>query len=341
MNMIEIISSNLLSPAVLFFVLGLLAALVKSDLKFPKGLSEALSIYLLAAIGLKGGIELSRHAGEQLWQPILGALFLGSFIPVITIGICRFIKLDLKNSVALGATYGSVSIVTFAAAISFLDMVKIEFESFMTAIVVLLESPAIIVSLILLHWLKRDQVKLPIRSSNSLGIVPSSMNLKEFIHPHILKESLFGKSILLLTGSLAIGYIVGDKGIPVVKPLFIDLYQSVLIVFLLGMGLVAGERLVEVKKYGLKLIGLAILFPVIFGLTGLVVGKLVGLSLGGVLLMGVLAGSSSYIAAPAAIKSAIPSANPSIYLGLSLGITFPFNLTVGLPFYYEVAKFIY
>lgn len=339
----SIITTNLLSPAVLFFVLGLIAAMVKSDLKFPKGLSEALSIYLLAAIGLKGGIELSKHAGADLIHPIIGALFLGTFIPIITIVVCRLIiKLDIKNSVALGATYGSVSIVTFAAAISFLEMSNIQFESFMTAIVVLLESPAIIVSLILLHWLRKDKTSNePIRSSRALGIVPASMNFGRLINPHIVKESLFGKSILLLIGSLAIGYVVGDNGLSVIKPLFIDLYQSILIVFLLGMGLMAGERLSEVKRYGWKLIGLAILFPLVFGITGLLVGKMAGLSLGGILLMGVLAASSSYIAAPAAIKSAIPNANPSIYLGLSLGITFPFNLTIGLPFYFEIAKMIY
>lgn len=334
--MTEIISNNLLSPAILFFVLGLLAATVKSDLKFPKGLSETLSIYLLAAIGLKGGIELSRHAGDDLLQPVVGALFLGTFIPVITIFVCRLVKLDVKNSVALGATYGSVSIVTFAAAVSFLEMANIEFESFMTAIVVLLESPAIIVSLILFHWLQLEN-----RPSKALGIIPASLNFQGLFNPHIIKESLFGKSILLLTGSLVIGYIVGDNGIPIIKPLFIDLYQSVLVVFLLGMGLTAGERLSEVRKYGWKLIGLAILFPLVFGMVGLLIGKLTGLSLGGLFLMGILAASSSYIAAPAAIKSAVPGANPSIYLGLSLGITFPFNLTIGLPLYFEMAKIIY
>ncbi|MEW9053203.1 MAG: sodium-dependent bicarbonate transport family permease [Neobacillus sp.] len=334
--MAEIISNNLLSPAILFFVLGLLAATVKSDLKFPKGLSESLSIYLLVAIGLKGGIELSHHAGHDLLKPIIGALFLGTFIPVMTIIVCRLVKLDVKNSVALGATYGSVSIVTFAAAISFLGMANIEYESFMTAIVVLLESPAIIVSLILFHWLQLEKVP-----ANTLGIVPASMNFHGLINMHIIKESLFGKSILLLTGSLAIGYFVGHNGIPIIKPLFIDLYQSILVIFLLGMGLTAGERLSEVRKYGWKLIGLAIIFPVFFGIVGLLIGKLADLSLGGLFLMGILAASSSYIAAPAAIKSAVPGANPSIYLGLSLGITFPFNLTIGLPLYFEMAKIIF
>nr|WP_254842702.1 sodium-dependent bicarbonate transport family permease [Bacillus sp. MRMR6] len=206
----------------------------------------------------------------------------------------------------------------------------------MTAIVVLLESPSIIVSLILLHWLRMRK-----NSSKELGNGSTSMNFRSLLNPHIIKESLFGKSILLLTGSLAIGYIVGENGVPIIKPLFIDLYQSVLVIFLLGMGLMAGERLSEVKKFGWKLIGLAIVFPLFFGMIGILIGKLVELSLGGILLMGVLAASSSYIAAPAAIKSAIPNANPSIYLGLSLGITFPFKLTIGLPLYFEMAKFIY
>lgn len=333
--MFEIAMNTLVSPTILFFVLGLLAAIVKSDLKFPKGLSESLSIYLLVAIGLKGGIELSNHSGNGLLQAIAGAIFLGTLIPIVTIIVCRFINLDIVNSVALGATYGSVSIVTFAAAISFLGIKKIEYESFMAAIVVLLESPAILISLVMYHWLQSER-----RSSKVYGIVSSTMNLQGLFNSHVVRESLFGKSILLLAGSLIIGYFVGDNGVPIIKPLFIDLYQSILVVFLLGMGLSAGEKLSEIRKYGWRLISLAIVFPLVFGTMGLIVGTLSDLSLGGLFLMGVLAASSSYIAAPAAIKSSIPGANPSIYLGLSLGVTFPFNLTIGLPIYFEIAKLI-
>ncbi|MFC7372452.1 sodium-dependent bicarbonate transport family permease [Fictibacillus iocasae] len=332
----DMIVQNLLSPAVLFFVLGVIAALFKSDLKFSNGFSEGLSIYLLIAIGMKGGIELSKYSIEAVFAPIVGALFLGIVIPFITLIVMKFIKMDLKNSVGLAATYGSISIVTYGAAISFLNNTGTSYEGFMNAIVVLMESPAILVSLLVLKIMenKRDVLMVP---SQRLGFVPSYSNL---IDKSILKETIFGKSILLLVGSLLIGVILGEQALPKVQPLFIDLYSSVLVLFLLNMGLVAGQRLPEVKKHGVKLIIFGILAPLVFGSLGVLVGSVVGLSLGGVTLMGVLAGSASYIAAPAALKTSVPDASPSIYLGLSLGVTFPFNLLIGIPVFHELAKFI-
>jgi uncharacterized protein len=332
----EIILQNLLSPVVLFFVLGIIAAIVKSDLKFPNGLSEGLSIYLLIAIGIKGGIELSHYSIESVLAPILGALFLGIIIPVITLALMRVIKLDLKNSIGLAATYGSISIVTYGAAITFLDESGTSYEGFMNALVVLMESPAILVSLLLLK-IAESKKDLPVYPTRNLGFVPASSNL---IDKEVLRESIFGKSILLLVGSLLIGWILGENAVPMVKPLFIDLYSSVLILFLLNMGLIAGKRLPEVKKHGVKLLAFGLFTPLLFGSLGVLVGDIVGLSLGGVTLMGVLAGSASYIAAPAALKTSVPDANPSIYLGLSLGVTFPFNLIIGIPAYYEIAKWI-
>ena len=332
----EIILQNLLSPVVLFFVLGIIAAIVKSDLKFPTGLSEGLSIYLLIAIGIKGGIELSHYSIESVLAPIMGALFLGIIIPVITLALMRVIKLDLKNSIGLAATYGSISIVTYGAAITFLDESGTSYEGFMNALVVLMESPAILVSLLLLK-IAESKKDLSVYSTRNLGFIPASSNL---IDKEVLRESIFGKSILLLVGSLLIGWALGESAVPMVKPLFIDLYSSVLILFLLNMGLIAGKRLPEVKKHGLKLLAFGLFTPLLFGSLGVLVGDLVGLSLGGVTLMGVLAGSASYIAAPAALKTSVPEANPSIYLGLSLGVTFPFNLIIGIPAYYEIAKWI-
>lgn len=332
----EIILQNLLSPVVLFFVLGLIAAIFKSDLKFPDGLSEGLSIYLLIAIGIKGGIELSHYSLEAVFVPILGALFLGIAIPLITLFIMKTIKMDLKNSIGLAATYGSISIVTYGAAITFLDKSGTSYEGFMNALVVLMESPAILVSLLLLKIVE-NQKDLSIVPTQSMGFIPASTNL---IDKEVIRESLFGKSVLLLAGSLLIGLVLGESALPVVKPLFIDLYNSVLILFLLNMGLIAGKRLPELKKHGVKLLLFGLLSPLLFGSLGVLVGSLSGLSLGGVTLMGVLAGSASYIAAPAALKTSVPEANPSIYLGLSLGITFPFNLIIGIPVYYEIAKWI-
>lgn len=334
--MTEIIVDNLLSPVVLFFVLGLIAAIFKSDLKFPSALSEALSIYLLIAIGIKGGIELSHYSVDTVLAPIGGALFLGVAIPLITLFIMRLIKVDLENSIGLAATYGSISIVTYGAALSFLDKNGTMYEGFMNAIVVLMESPAILVSLLILNIVK-NKSEVTSLSSRSIGFMPQSFNL---IDKEILRESIFGKSILLLVGSLFIGVILGERAVPMVKPLFMDLYNSVLILFLLNMGLIAGQRLPEVKKYGVKLVLFGLLSPLLFGSLGVIVGSFVGLSVGGITLMGVLAGSASYIAAPAALKTSVPEANPSIYLGLALGITFPFNLIIGIPIYYELAKWI-
>lgn len=335
--MLEIILQNLLSPVVLFFILGVMAAVVKSDLKIPNGLSEALSIYLLIAIGLKGGIELSHYPIETVVGPILGALFIGCIIPIITLFILRFIKMDVKNSIGLAATYGSISIVTYGAALTFLDKNGTSYEGFMNAIVVLMESPAILVSLLLYKILEANKGTGAF-STRNLGFLPPSARL---LNREVLRESIFGKSIILLVGSLFIGLFLGERAVSTVKPLFIDLYSSILILFLLNMGLVAGKRLPEVKKHGLSLLMFGMLTPLLFGTLGIFVGDLVGLSLGGTTLMGVLAGSASYIAAPAALKTSVPEANPSIYLGLSLGVTFPFNLVIGIPVYYEIAKWMH
>ncbi|WP_243385302.1 sodium-dependent bicarbonate transport family permease [Bacillus kexueae] len=332
--MSDIILQNLLSPVVLFFVLGVFAAVFKSDLKYPAALSETLSIYLLIAIGLKGGIELSHYSLETVIGPILGALFLGMIIPILTLIGLRFLKLDMKNAIGLAATYGSISIVTYGAAISFLEKAGTSYETFMNAIVVLMESPAIFVSLLLLSVLKDKQNVLNL-SHRNVGIVHKALPFDA----EVIRESLFGKSVLLLLGSLIIGLVLGERAVPTVEPLFMDLYSSVLILFLLGMGLSAGERISEVKKHGIKLIAFGMIAPLIFGTLGVTVGYFAGLSLGGMTLMGVLAGSASYIAAPAALKTSVPEANPSIYLGLSLGVTFPFNLIIGIPIYYEIAKF--
>jgi hypothetical protein len=335
--MLEIILQNLLSPVVLFFVLGLTAALFKSDLKFPSGLGEALSIYLLIAIGIKGGIELSHYSLTAVMRPISGTLFLGIFIPIVVLIVLRrLMKIDLKNSIALAATYGSVSIVTYGAAIAFLGKQRIEYDGFMNALVVLLETPSILVSLFLLNIIEKNQDQ-PVWSSHKLGIVSS---LSTVIDKQVLKESVFGKSVLLLLGSLVIGLVIGQDALSVVKPLFIDLYGSILMLFLLNMGLIAGQRLPEIKTHGFKFLLFAVLTPVFCGSVGVVVGSMAGLSLGSMTLMGVLAGSASYIAAPAALRSSVPEANPSIYLGLSLGITFPFNLIIGIPLYYQIAQWL-
>jgi hypothetical protein len=348
----DIIIQNLLSPIVLFFILGVIASIFKSDLKVPSDISEFLSIYLLIAIGIKGGIELSKYSLVDIVEPILGTLFLGIITPIITLFIAlNWIRIDLKNAVGLAATYGSVSIVTYGAAITFLTDLEVSYEGYMNAMVVILESPAILISLFFLQVLGRRKIKnmsnrtlSPNELSHSL---PTELNeheegekrslFKEWIDPHVLRESIFGKSVLLLLGSLVIGYVAGENAIPVIKPLFFDLYKGFLVIFLLSLGLLTGKQLSAIKKNGPRLIFAAMLIPMLFGTIGVSVGYLCGLSLGGMTLMGVLAGSASYIAAPAALRASVPKANPSIYLGLSLGVTFPFNLSLGIPLYYQIA----
>ncbi|OIB01472.1 sodium-dependent bicarbonate transport family permease [Paenibacillus sp. LC231] len=330
--MFDIVVGNLLSPIVLFFVLGLTAAFFKTDLKFPNDLSEALSIYLLIAIGVKGGMELSHYSLAVLVRPIMGGVMLGILIPVVTLLILssRFMKLDLKNSVALAATYGSVSIVTFGAALAFLEEKSIGYDGFMSALVVIMESPAIIVSLMLLRIAERNT------SQKALSLY----TIKSLFDKSVLKEGLLGKSVFLLLGSLLIGLVVGESGQPLIESLFVDLYPGILMLFLLNMGIIAGHRLPEIGKQGVRLFLFAVMMPILWGSLGVLAGSQIGLSVGSATLMGVLAGSSSYIAAPAAMRGAVPEANPSIYLGLSLGVTFPFNLIAGIPLYYYLAQWI-
>lgn len=355
-------TTNLLTPAVLFFVLGFVAAVFKSDLSLPKGLGESLSIYLLIAIGLKGGIEMSQHHWQEIIAPVAGTLFLGSLIPIVALFIARRLGFDLPNAVAIGAAYGSVSIVTFGATLAFLDHVGQPYESFVSALVVLLESPAILVALVMYTALKTHRVSLQVRmatietrqqevhqkaralpqgSHAAPDAAPQQHASKAGIGALIFREALLGQSVLLLLGSLIIGWVTGPRALPTIKPLFIDLYNSVLILFLLYMGLLAGARITSLSRYGLRTFILGLGFPVMFGLLGVWVGALSGLSIGGMTVMGVMAASASYIAAPAAMQKAVPEANPSLYLGLALGLTFPFNLTIGMPLYYQWAQWLH
>ncbi|PZD97643.1 sodium-dependent bicarbonate transport family permease [Paenibacillus sambharensis] len=335
----EIVLSNMGSPAVLFFGLGMLAVLIKSDLKIPGGLTETLSIYLLIAIGLKGGIELSNYPLSVLVKPLWAGILLGSIIPLIILGVLRkAFKLDIYHSAALAATYGSVSVVTFGAAVDFLEKSGIEYASYMSAIMAVMEIPALLVSIVMLRVMKDKGAAKQVTAVTAYSsIVPIPSN-KFSWEP--IKECLTGKSVILLLGSLIVGLIGGQEAVPVVKPLFIDLYRGFLLIFLLSMGIVCGQQLHKMK-IGVKLIGFALIMPLFNGLLGILIGQAAGLSMGSAALMGVLAASASYIAAPAALKSSVPEASPTVYLGLALGITFPLNLALGIPVYTAMAQWLY
>ena len=303
----------------LAFVLGLIAVAVKSDLRLPEALYQGLSIYLLLGIGIKGGVALSEANLNQVLLPILGTLVLGIVIPVLAFWVVgKLTKLDAVNRGALAAHYGSTSLVTFSAALIFLDSQGVEYEGFVTTLLAILEIPGIVVGLML--------------ASRGLG---RGLNWGES-----LREILTSKSIVLLAGGLVLGLITGATGYERVEPFFGGLFTGVLALFLLEMGIVAGRRLPDVKSAGVGLVVFSIGFPLLAGTLGVVVGELTGLSLGGSVVLGILAASASYIAAPAAVRLALPEASPGIYLTASLGITFPFNLIFGIPIMFAVGGLV-
>ena len=325
MDILDAIRANLLSPAVLFFALGLIAALMKSDLKFPEPLYVALTIYLLVAIGFKGGVAIAEAGIAKVWLPALAALALGALIPLWTYPLLRFGgKFSAVDSAAIAAHYGSVSAVTFIAATNYLKAVNEPYEGYATAFLAVMESPAILVGVVL--------GKLATKTAGE----GSGVSLKKAMH-----EAIFGRSIFLLIGALVVGALCGKPGMEKVEAFFVTPFQGVLALFLLEMGMVAGRRLEDLKKVGLFLLGFGVLVPLVNGALGVYLGKLVGLELGGATLLGVLSASASYIAAPVAIRISLPEANPTLYLTSSLAITFPFNITLGIPIYLEIARQLY
>ena len=325
MEILDAIRANLLSPAVLFFVLGLIAAITKSDLKFPEPLYVGLTIYLLVAIGFKGGVAIAEAGIAKVWLPALAAMVLGALIPMWTYPLLRFGgKLPGVDAAAIAAHYGSVSAVTFIAATNYLKAIDQPFENYATAFLAVMESPAILVGVVL--------GKIAMKKTGEA----SGASLRTAVH-----EALFGRSIFLLVGALVVGALCGEPGMKKVEAFFVTPFQGVLTLFLLEMGVVAGRRVGDLRKVGPFLLAFGILVPLVNGALGVLLGKFTGLSLGGATLLGVLSSSASYIAAPAAIRMSLPEANPTLYLTSSLAITFPFNITVGIPIYLAVARAIY
>ena len=324
-DIFDAIQANLLSPAVLFFALGIIAALARSDLKFPEPLYVGMTIYLLVAIGFKGGVAIAEAGIARVWLPALAAMALGALIPLWTYPLLRFGgKLSPVDSAAIAAHYGSVSAVTFIAATNYLKSIDQPFESYATAFLAVMESPAILVGVVM------GKLATKHGGNDSRASINTAMH-----------EAIFGRSIFLLVGALVVGALCGRSGMDKVEPFFVTPFQGVLALFLLEMGIVAGRRLEDLKKVGPFLLGFGIVVPLINGALGVYLGKLTGLELGGATLLGVLSASASYIAAPAAIRVSLPDANPTFYLTASLAITFPFNIAVGIPIYFQVARWLY
>ncbi|MBS0002162.1 MAG: sodium-dependent bicarbonate transport family permease [Thioalkalivibrio sp.] len=306
-------------PVVLFFLLGIFAGLVRSDLKIPGSIYDALSIFLLLAIGLQGGVKLAEFPLAELIVPSLAILLLGSLIPLVSFPALRYLgRMTRPDSASIAAHYGSVSVVTFSVAVALLAQEEVDFEGFMIVFLVLLEMPALVIGVMLARY----------------GV--GTVRWGKLFH-----EVFFGKSILLLAGGLVIGFVAGSEGIKPLDILFFDLFKGILALFLLEMGLVAASRIAGLRDYGLFLTSFAIIMPLLSALAGTILGWVLGLSVGGTMLLATLYASASYIAAPAAMRIAVPQANPALSIGASLGITFPFNIFVGIPIYFWMSKFIH
>lgn len=297
-----------IDPLVLTFALGVAARLVRSDLRFPEPVYEALSIYLLLAIGLKGGVELSHQPLSLVALPALFALFAGFALPFILFPVLRHaVGLVRSDAASVAAHYGSVSVVTFAIATAYLQQRGIPAESFMPVLLALMEGPGIIAGVVLA------------RSGGAAGA-------------SVFREVGANKGIVLLTGGILIGWTVGSEGFAPLKPLFSDLFRGLLALYLLELGLVVGGRFADLRRAGLRLVIFAVMTPLVLGATGVVLGSwLLGLSAGGAILFGVLLGSASYIAAPAAMRMAVPEANPALGISAALAVTFPFNVFINIP----------
>jgi hypothetical protein len=319
-----------MDPVVLFFILGVIAKLAKSDLRLPEAMYEALSIYLLLAIGIKGGVELAQQPLATVLPQALAAMAMGAAIPFLLYPVLhRLGRLPKADSASIAAHYGSVSVVTFAVALSYLIKQQVASESYMPLMVAVMEAPGIIAGIVL----ARRAI-----GGGTAGVgkgVGGTARWAELAH-----EVVFGKSVLLLLGGLVIGTIAGPQGIKPIEPVFIGMFKGVLALFLLEMGLVAGSRIGDLKRAGLFLIVFGIAAPMTLGVLGAVVGHLIGLSLGGTAMLATLAASASYIAAPTAMRIAVPEANPALSIGVALGVTFPFNITLGTPLYLHYARWI-
>jgi len=318
---LDLVHANLLSPAVLAFALGAVARLLKSDLRLPEPVYVVLSTYLLLSIGLRGGAELAHTKIADIWLPAAVTIALGASTPLWCFAVLtKFGRFGVADAAAIAAHYGSVSAVTFIAALTYVQVAGLQSEGYLPTLVAFLEVPGIVVALLLAarlsgrtetHW--------------SAG----------------LREVLTGRSVVLLLGGLAIGAACGPSGIEKVHPFFVAPFHGVLVLFMLEMGLLTADRLRELRRVGTFLVAFALLAPIVHGALGAVLARAVGLSEGGAVVFATMAASASYIAAPAAVRVSLPQANPSYYLTASLAVTFPFNLTIGIPLYHQIVVGLY
>ena len=305
----------MMDPIILFFILGIVAGLARSELRLPAQIYDFVSVLLLLGIGLKGGIELARQPFAQLAPQIVAVFLMGSLLPLVAFPVLRLVgRLKRADAASIAAHYGSVSVGTYAVAVAFMGNRSVYFEEHMPLLLVVLEIPAIIVGILLARgWSRETQ------------------------WGSVAHEIFAGKGIVLLLGGLMIGWIAGEEALESIKPLFFDLFKGVLALFLLEMGLIAASKVGALRRYGLFLVFFGIGMSLFSALVGTALGMLLGLSVGGTAMLATLAASASYIAVPAAMRISVPEANPTLSLTASLGITFPFNVLIGIALYYELA----
>lgn len=314
----------MIDTVVLFFVLGLAARLAKSELKLPAPLYEALSIYLLLAIGLKGGAELARQDVLSVLPQVGAVLLLGTLTTLIAYALLRMTKIGHADAASIAGHYGSVSVVTFAVAANTLTDASVAYEPILPLFLVVMEVPGIVTGILLARLTGARKAAAPVRWGS------------------LLHEVLLGKGLVLLVGGLLIGWAAGAEGLAPMKPFFGDLFKGALCLFLLEMGLVAAGQLGgpggHLRRAGIALFSFAIIMPLAGATLGTAFGLMMGLSVGGTMMVATLAASASYIAAPAAMRIAIPEASPGLSITCALAITFPFNLLAGIPIYLEMAR---
>lgn len=309
---LDILQVNLFSPLILAFVLGNIATLVKSDIELPAPIYAFIMRYLLFALGLRGGVELTGTALANVVLPALVAVFLTVAIPVCSYLVLRkLVRCDVANAAGIAAHYGAVSLATLLAGVALADTVSAPYAAYIPILVALMEG-GVVVALVIGRW------EMQQRSS------PGAM----------LRTMLTGKRVLLLIGGLVIGALIGEQGYAPIKPVFGDLFHGALVLLLLEMGMVAARQLRTFQQAGFKMLAFGTLMPLGNGLVGVLLGTLAGMSVGGGFLLGALAASAAHIDVPAAVRASLPAANPGLSLTAALGITLPFNLVVGLPLYY-------
>ena len=321
-NLAQTLSANLLAPVPLSFALGLVARAVRSEFSLPKDVYAGLSIFLLWSLGLQGGIELHHASLRAIAGPAGVTLLLGLFTPVSAYLLLRKLgRFGVADAAGIAAHYGSVSAVTFIVAGSFAKAQGFEPEGFMPTLLALLESPGIHVAL-------------------AIGVLGTA-EVRERPASALLREVLTGRTMVLLVGGLVVGFLIGDRGWKAIEPFYDTkgaVFRGALCIFMLELGVLAGARLGDLRKVGPFLVAFAVVVPVLHGALGTFLGTLAGLSPGGASVLGAMAASASYIAAPPAVRLTLPEANPTLYLTAALAITFPFNVLFGVPLYFELAR---